>query len=95
MAASAVEINHHDKWPPRSSGYCQRGPQFLVGRPEPSLTRVITLEGSPYGMALTHDGGLLIVASDDRVAFILLTNFGSKTLAVIDVARLPLVPRKR
>ena len=44
----------------------------LVGRAggEPSLTRVITLEGSPYGMALTHDGGLLIVASDDRVAFI-------------------------
>jgi DNA-binding beta-propeller fold protein YncE len=37
---------------------------------EPSLTSVITLEGSPYGMALTHDGRLLIVASDDRVAFI-------------------------
>ena len=36
----------------------------------PSLTRVITLEGSPYGMALTHDGHLLIVASDDRVAFV-------------------------
>ena len=44
----------------------------LVGRVggEPSLTRAITLEGSPYGMALTHDGRLLIVASDDRVAFI-------------------------
>lgn len=37
---------------------------------EPSLARVISLEGSPYGMALTHDGQLLIVASDDRVAFI-------------------------
>jgi DNA-binding beta-propeller fold protein YncE len=37
---------------------------------EPSLTRVVKLEGSPWGMALTHDGGLLIVASDDRVAFI-------------------------
>ena len=37
---------------------------------EPSLTGVIRLEGSPYGMALTHDGGLFIVASDDRVAFI-------------------------
>ena len=36
----------------------------------PSLTSTITLEGSPYGMALTHDGRLLIVASDDRVAFI-------------------------
>jgi DNA-binding beta-propeller fold protein YncE len=37
---------------------------------KPSLTKVTTLEGSPYGMALTHDGRLLIVASDDRVAFI-------------------------
>jgi DNA-binding beta-propeller fold protein YncE len=37
---------------------------------EPSLMRAVTLEGSPYGMALTHDGRLLIVASDDRVAFI-------------------------
>jgi DNA-binding beta-propeller fold protein YncE len=37
---------------------------------EPSLTNVITLEGSPYGMVLTHDGRLLVVASDDRVAFI-------------------------
>jgi DNA-binding beta-propeller fold protein YncE len=37
---------------------------------EPSLQRVVTLEGSPYGMALTHDGRLLIVTSDDRVAFI-------------------------
>ena len=37
---------------------------------EPSLASVISLEGSPYGMALTHDGRLLIVASDDRVAFI-------------------------
>ena len=37
---------------------------------EPSLTGVAKLEGSPWGMALTHDGRLLIVASDDRVAFI-------------------------
>jgi hypothetical protein len=37
---------------------------------EPSLAHVVTVEGSPYGMALTHDGLLLIVASDDRVAFI-------------------------
>ena len=37
---------------------------------EPSLTNVTRLEGSPYGMVLTHDGALLIVASDDRVAFI-------------------------
>jgi hypothetical protein len=36
---------------------------------EPSLTGMIQLEGSPYGMTLTHDGGLLIVSSDDRVAF--------------------------
>ena len=34
------------------------------------LSRVIQVEGSPYGMTLTHDGELLIVASDDRVAFI-------------------------
>jgi len=39
-------------------------------RGDPSLTRVVQLEGSPWGMALTHDGGLLIVASDDRVAFV-------------------------
>lgn len=37
---------------------------------EPSLVGVMPLEGSPYGMTLTHDGQLLIVASDDRVAFI-------------------------
>ena len=37
---------------------------------EPSLIGVIRLEGSPYGMTLTHDGRLLVVASDDRVAFI-------------------------
>lgn len=37
---------------------------------EPSLTSVTRVEGSPYGMVLTHDGELLIVASDDRVAFI-------------------------
>src|SRR5262249_13356318 len=37
---------------------------------EPKLTNLVTLEGSPYGMVLTHDGQLLIVASDDRVAFI-------------------------
>lgn len=37
---------------------------------EPSLLRTLTLEGSPYGMTLTGDDKLLIVASDDRVAFI-------------------------
>ena len=31
---------------------------------------MVPLEGSPWGMALTHDGRLLIVASDDRVAFL-------------------------
>src|SRR5688572_12391753 len=40
------------------------------GRGEPSLVGVMRLEGSPYGMVLTHDGRLLIVTSDDRVAFI-------------------------
>ena len=40
------------------------------GAGEPSLIGVTRLEGSPYGMALTHDGALLIVTSDDRVAFI-------------------------
>jgi DNA-binding beta-propeller fold protein YncE len=37
---------------------------------EPFLERVVTLDGSPYGMVLTHDGRLLIVTSDDRVAFV-------------------------
>jgi DNA-binding beta-propeller fold protein YncE len=37
---------------------------------EPSLAGVMKVAGSPWGMALTHDGRLLIVASDDRVAFI-------------------------
>ena len=37
---------------------------------EPALIRVLQLQGSPWGMALTRDDGLLIVASDDRVAFI-------------------------
>lgn len=37
---------------------------------EPALLGVTQLEGSPYGMVLTHDGRLLIVASDDRVAFL-------------------------
>jgi DNA-binding beta-propeller fold protein YncE len=36
----------------------------------PRVSRVLTLEGSPYGMVLTHDGSLLIVAADDRVAFV-------------------------
>jgi DNA-binding beta-propeller fold protein YncE len=34
------------------------------------LDRVIPVEGGPTGMALTHDGKMLIVASGDRVAFI-------------------------
>lgn len=37
---------------------------------EPSVTRFIPLDGSPYGMVLTYDAELLIVASDDRVAFV-------------------------
>jgi hypothetical protein len=37
---------------------------------EPSLKTVVTLEGSPHGMVLTHDGRLIIVARDDRVAFL-------------------------
>ena len=37
---------------------------------EPRLVRVLTLAGSPYGLVLTHDGRTLIVASDDRVAFV-------------------------
>ena len=37
---------------------------------DPRLVRVLTLDGSPYGMVLTHDGRTLVVASDDRVAFI-------------------------
>jgi hypothetical protein len=37
---------------------------------EPTLVTVIPLAGSPYGMVLTHDGELLIIASDDRVAFV-------------------------
>src|SRR5215831_20367492 len=37
---------------------------------EPFLARMVPLEGSPWGMAMTHDGRLLIVASDDRVAFL-------------------------
>jgi DNA-binding beta-propeller fold protein YncE len=32
--------------------------------------RVLTLEGSPYGIVLTHDERTLVVASDDRVAFV-------------------------
>lgn len=56
--------------PPRPGA--PMGGVAVVGRAggEPSLIRVIPLEGSPYGMALTHDGRLLIVTSDDRVAFI-------------------------
>ncbi len=44
----------------------------VVGRRggTPRLAHVMQLEGSPYGMTLTHDGRLLIVASDDKVAFI-------------------------
>jgi len=37
---------------------------------EPSLLGVMPVEGSPFGMVLTGDGTLLIVASGDRVAFI-------------------------
>jgi DNA-binding beta-propeller fold protein YncE len=34
------------------------------------LERVLPIDGGPTGMALTHDGTLLIVADGDRVAFI-------------------------
>ena len=37
---------------------------------EPRLILVLALDGSPYGMVLTHDERTLIVASDDRVAFV-------------------------
>ena len=37
---------------------------------KPRLARVVRLEGSPYGMVHTHDGRTLVVASDDRVAFL-------------------------
>ena len=54
--------------PPRSGA--SSGGVAVVSRVggEPSLIRVMQLEGSPWGMALTQDDGLLIVASDDRVA---------------------------
>jgi DNA-binding beta-propeller fold protein YncE len=35
-----------------------------------SLERVVTLEASPTGLALTHDGKLLIVADDEFVVFL-------------------------
>ena len=57
---------------------------------EPSLVRVVRVEGSPWGMALTHDGRLLIVASDDRVAFIdsarLITGSSDAILGYLDDA---------
>ena len=37
---------------------------------ESKVVRTVQLEGSPHGMALTRDGRLLVVASDDRVAFV-------------------------
>ena len=37
---------------------------------EPSLVSVLPIDGSPWGMILTHDERLLIVTSNDRVAFI-------------------------
>jgi len=56
--------------PPRANA--PPGGVALVDRStgEPRLVRVLTLEGSPYGIALTHDERTLIVASDDRVAFV-------------------------
>lgn len=56
--------------PPQSGA--PRGGVAVVSRSDGKLflKSVVTLEGSPYGMVLTHDGRLLIVASDDRVAFI-------------------------
>ncbi len=37
---------------------------------ELKLVRTLAIEGSPWGMVLTHDGKLLVVADDDRMAFI-------------------------
>ncbi len=34
------------------------------------LVRTLKIEGSPWGMALTHDGKLLVASDDDRMAFI-------------------------
>lgn len=34
------------------------------------LVRTLKIEGSPWGMALTHDGKLLVVSDDDRMAFV-------------------------
>src|SRR5262245_50708681 len=56
--------------PPRPGAFTSGVAVVSRAGGEPSLTRVVQLEGSPWGMALTHDGGLLIVASDDRVAFV-------------------------
>lgn len=56
--------------PPRP-GAAPGGVALLeLSQSTPRVTRVITLEGSPYGMALTHDGKTLIIAADDRVAFV-------------------------
>lgn len=56
--------------PPRPGA--PKGGVAVVNRAsgDPSLIQVLPLDGSPYGMALTHDGQLLIVSSDDRVAFL-------------------------
>ncbi len=35
-----------------------------------SLTRVVSIAGTPAGMVLSHDGQLLIVAAGDRLAFL-------------------------
>jgi DNA-binding beta-propeller fold protein YncE len=34
------------------------------------VARTLKIEGSPWGMALTHDGKLLVVSDDDRMAFV-------------------------
>ncbi len=34
------------------------------------VVRTLDIEGSPWGMALTHDGKLLVVSDDDRMAFV-------------------------
>ena len=51
------------------------------------LTRELRLAGSPAGMALTHDGKLLVVSDNDRVAFIdtdrLVTGHGGALLGYL------------
>src|SRR5262249_6764274 len=44
-----------------------------------SLLRVVPLEGAPVGMTLTHDGKMLVVAADERIAFLDVAKLESKS----------------